>query len=95
MNVKKNYSYFFWFIVGYPPHKIFIKMPHLINKKEKKTFLKIKLKMKGSKTNIQHNRVDSNKTKLCLKKEKVMKVLLCNIPRELKKKSIYLGKAAK
>lgn len=51
--------------------------------------------MKGSKTNIQHNRVDSNKTKLCMKKEKLMKVLLCNIPRELKKKSIYLGKAAK
>ena len=60
-------------------------MPHLINKKEKKTFLKIKLKMKGSKTNIQHNRVDSNKTKLCMKKKKLRKYFFATYPENLKK----------
>lgn len=76
---QEKLQLFFLFIVGYPPRKFFVKMPHLINKKEKKSivcfvkkiFLKIKLKMKGSKTNIQHNRVDSNKTKLCMKKKKL------------------------
>lgn len=45
--------------------------------------------MKGSKTNIQHNRVDSNKTKLCMKKESYESTSLQHTQRTFKKVNIF------